>query len=396
MRGVDSIQQRHAWIAVPFAVVKKFGDDQAGYLAALIAYYGFFSIFPLLLVFVTVIGMILGSGSQLAATIQDSALSQFPVIGQQIKVSSLGASGVALAIGIATALWAGMGVTQAAQNAMNEIWDVKRKDRPNFLVGRLRSLIMLALLGVFVLAATALSGIAASVGRGIWIRVISIAGSLAVNLGLYLVAFRVLTSKDVKWRDVLPGAAFGALVWTALQFLGTYYIQHQVANARSTYGAFALVLGLLVWIYLGAQITLYAAEINVVLKARLWPRSLIQPPLTEADQHTYARAAKAEEQRPEERVEVAFDGAALRTNEGTPPRAKEAAPSRTSDGSSANASIDAAPMPSSHPRSSEAIPDGRSNGTRVRRRAAAGAALFLTGALVGRQLAGRHQAPRRE
>src|SRR6266511_4956071 len=104
---VDAFQQRRRWTAFPFAVIKKFGDDQAGYLAALIAYYGFFSVFPLLLVFVTVLGLILGSGSHLATTIQQSALSQFPVIGQQIKVNSLHGSGLALAIGIVGALWAG-------------------------------------------------------------------------------------------------------------------------------------------------------------------------------------------------------------------------------------------------------------------------------------------------
>jgi YihY family inner membrane protein len=376
LRVGDSIQQRHAWIAVPFAVVKKFGDDQAGYLAALIAYYGFFSIFPLMLVFVTVIGMILGSGSHLAVTIEQSALAQFPVIGQQIQVASLRASGLALAIGIVTALWAGLGVTQAAQNAMNEIWDIKRKDRPNFLFGRLRSLIMLAVLGVFIVAATFLSGIATSVGQGAWVQVISIAGSLIVNLGLYLVAFRVLTNKDLRWRDVLPGAAFGAVVWTAVQYLGTYYIQHQVAHARATYGTFALVLGLLIWIYLGAQITLYAAEINVVLKERLWPRSLIQPPLTEADQHTYVRAAEAEQQRPEERVEVAFDVAQAATNDGSP---------------SAAASTDLAPSASTPVGSSKAMSHAGSNGTGLARRATTGAALFLTGALVGRRLARRSQ-----
>ncbi len=249
LRKSDTVQQRHRWLAFPFAVIKKFGDDQAGYLAALIAYYGFFSVFPLLLVFVTVLGLILGSGSHLATTIQQSALSQFPVIGQQIKVNSLHGSGLALAIGIVGALWAGMGVTQAAQNAMNEIWDVKKKDRPNFLIGRLRSLAMLGVLGTFTLVATFLSGLANVAGTGTVIRVLFVIGSLVANLALFTVAFRVLTQLHLKWRDVVPGALFGAVIWTILQLVGTYYVQHQVAHARSTYGTFAFVIGLLIWIY---------------------------------------------------------------------------------------------------------------------------------------------------
>ncbi len=307
-RKIDAVQQRNRWLAFPFAVVKKFGDDQAGYLAALIAYYGFFSVFPLLLVFVTILGLILGGSSHLAHTIQTSALGQFPVIGEQIRVASLHGSTTALVVGILTALWAGMGVTQAAQNAMNEVWDVQKKDRPNFWISRLRGLIMLAILGTFVILSTFLSGLAASVGTGLAVRVLTTAASLVVNVALFMISFRVLTRKQLTWGDVLPGAVFGAVVWTALQVLGTYYIQHQVAGARSTYGAFAIVLGLLVWIYLGAQVTLYAAEINVVRKERLWPRSLMQPPLTEADKHTYRRQAQAEVQRPEEDVDVEFDG----------------------------------------------------------------------------------------
>jgi len=306
LRKSDTVQQRHRWLAFPFAVIKKFGDDQAGYLAALIAYYGFFSVFPLLLVFVTVLGLILGSGSHLATTIQQSALSQFPVIGQQIKVNSLHGSGLALAIGIVGALWAGMGVTQAAQNAMNEIWDVKKKDRPNFLIGRLRSLAMLGVLGTFTLVATFLSGLANVAGTGTVIRVLFVIGSLVANLALFTVAFRVLTQLHLKWRDVVPGALFGAVIWTILQLVGTYYVQHQVAHARSTYGTFAFVIGLLIWIYLGAQVTMYAAEINVVRKARLWPRGLVQPPLTPGDMDAYSRAAQAEQRRPEQEVEVAF------------------------------------------------------------------------------------------
>src|SRR5256886_10798109 len=104
---VDAFQQRRRWTAFPYAVIKKFGDDQAGNLAALIAYYGFFSIFPLLLVFVTALGLLLHGDPSLQRSIEQSALRNFPVIGPQISenVHSISRNGLALGVGIAGTLW---------------------------------------------------------------------------------------------------------------------------------------------------------------------------------------------------------------------------------------------------------------------------------------------------
>jgi YihY family inner membrane protein len=285
MRRVDRIQRSRSWLAFPFAVVKKFGDDRAGYLAALIAYYGFFSLFPLLLVFVTSLGLVLRHHAALRDSIIHSTLGQFPVIGSQIRVGSLTASGLAMAVGLVLAIWAGLGVTQAAQNAFNEVWGVPIRERPNFLISRFRGLLMLLVLGTMVILTTLLSGFAsASAGTGWVARILTTAGTLMINLALYLLAFRVLTRRNLTWGDVLPGACVGAAAWTVLQLVGNYYVANQVAGAKATYGTFAFVIGLLVWIYLGAQVTLYAAEVNVVRKGHLWPRSLVEPPLTQGDE----------------------------------------------------------------------------------------------------------------
>jgi hypothetical protein len=137
---------------------------------------------------------------------------------------------------------------------------------------------------------------------------VALLATLILNLVLYLVAFQVLTDRDLRWGDVVPGAAVGAVLWTALQSLGSYYVQHQVKNASEVYGIFGLVIGLLTWIYLGAQLTLLAAEVNVVRKNRLWPRSLLQkPPLAPADKRAMGRGAKVEERIEAEDVSVAFD-----------------------------------------------------------------------------------------
>jgi YihY family inner membrane protein len=309
LRRVDAFQKRHAPLAFPVAVVRKFGDDQAGNLAAVIAYYGFFSLFPLLLVLVTVLGMILRTNPDLQTRILDSALANFPVIGTDISrnVHALEGSGGTIALGIALTLWSGLGVIKATQTAMNTVWNVPFEHRPNFLKSTLRALIMLGVLGVMTLASAA----AGTVGGGSsqwWLVVLGLAISLVVNLFLFLLAFRVLTSENLTWRDVLPGAAVGSVAWTTLQALGGYYVSREIQGASDVYGAFAVVIGLLAWIFIGVQLTLLAAEVNVVRKRHLWPRSLVQPPFTDADVEALTRYAKQEGRRPEERIDVEVQG----------------------------------------------------------------------------------------
>jgi len=309
LRKVDALQRRHAAIAFPFAVVKKFGDDQAGNLAALIAYYGFFSLFPLLLVLVTILGMVLRNNPDLQQRIVDSALANFPVIGTQISrnVQALDGNGVALGIGIALILWSGLGVIKATQTAMNTVWNVPFKHRPNFLKSTLRALIRLAALGVLTLASAA----AGAVGAGSdhwWSLILGLVISLVMNFTLFMVSFRLLTSENLTWFDVLPGAVVGAVAWTALLALGGYYVSHQLRGASEVYGTFAVVIGLLAWIFIGAQFTLLAAEVNVVRKRHLWPRSLVQPPLTDADVQALRHYLKQADRRPEERIEVELEG----------------------------------------------------------------------------------------
>jgi YihY family inner membrane protein len=305
LKRIDLAHQRRAWIAFPYAVIKKSGDDQAGNLAALVAYYGFFSLFPLLLVFVTVLGIALEGNKQLQHKIEGSALANFPVLGNQISsnVHSLSGNGVGLVIGIAITLWAGLGVLRVMETAMNSVWNVPYKDRPGFLVSVIKALLMLFVLGTM----TVVSAVAGSVGAGSgsWpLATFGILLSLLLNTALFLLAFRILTKAQVSWLDVRPGAIVAAVAWTILQAVGGFYVRHQLSGASETYGMFAVVIGLLAWIYLGAQVTLLAAEINVVKKRHLWPRSVIQPPFTSADERALRHYAKQEERRPEETVVV--------------------------------------------------------------------------------------------
>jgi membrane protein len=299
LRYLDRTQQRWRPLAFPFAVLRKFGDDQAGSLAALIAYYGFFSLFPLLLVLVTLLGVVLRGHSGLRQRILESALVNFPVVGADLQRNAHALSGhttLGLVVGIGLALWGGLGVVRAMENAMNTVWQVPYRRRPNFWVSVARALVMLALFGAVTILATGAAAVG-SAGDVWWRAAIGIALSLALNFALFLLAFRILTTADVSWADVRLGAAVGAVAWTALQALGGFIVARQLEHAGSTYGTFAIVVGLLGWLYIGAQLTLYAAELNVVRARRLWPRSLIQPPLTEADRRQLDLQAKVEERR---------------------------------------------------------------------------------------------------
>ena len=308
LHRLDDAQQRHTWSAFPSAVIRKFGDDRAGSLAALIAYYGFFSLFPLMLVVVTVASFVLHGDEELQLRIVDSALAQFPVIGSQIRdnVGSIEGSVAALVVGIGGALWAGMAVLASVQTAMDEVWDVPRRDRASLFPRLLRGSVVLVALGAAVLVATLAAGISATLGSFAAVVAGSVLAAI-LNVAVMLIVFRVLTAAQVSWRDVLPGAVLAGVVWTGLQALGGYIVDSRISGAGNVYGLFAVVIGLLSWLYLGAQLTLIAAEVNVVLRKRLWPRSFFPPPTSPEDERALTLQAQQEETLDSEHVSVDFD-----------------------------------------------------------------------------------------
>jgi membrane protein len=297
LRPIDHFQQRHRWAAFPWAVNKKFGDDQGGNLSALITYYGFLSLFPLLLVLVTVLSYVLEGNEDLRQSIIDSAVADLPVLGDQIKnqITSVRGTGVALFIGVLVTLYGGLGIANALQNAMNRVWAVPMRHRPGFFPRIVRSLALIGLLGVGILVTTMLSQIGGTSGARAEVRIPALVASLLLNLGLFIVAFRVLTSAKVGLRDVLTGAIVAAIGWELLQILGRFYVQNILRGMSQTYGLFATVLGLLAWLFLQARLVMYSAEVNAVRKQRLWPRSMVSPPYTDADLRAFALYTATEE-----------------------------------------------------------------------------------------------------
>jgi YihY family inner membrane protein len=307
LRAIDRFQQRHSVLGLPFGVVKKYGDDQGGKKAALLAHYGFLSLFPLLLVFLTLLGYALANDPELQQGVIDTLARQFPVLGPQVEksISTIEGSGVALAVGVLGTLWGGLGITQSFQDTMNDIWNIPRRQRPSFWWRLARGLVALLLVAGEVVGATVLAQLGIA-GPGLLGRVDLLAGSFLLNLLMLLVMFQVLTGTRLRWRSLVPGAVVGALGWSVLQTVGVQILNHQLERANLLYGVFAVVLVLIGWLYLSTQLVLYAAELNVVLARRLWPRSLLQPPLTEPDRRVLTALARTEERRPEQRVEVTF------------------------------------------------------------------------------------------
>jgi YihY family inner membrane protein len=316
---LDEYQRRKRWLGVPIAVVYKFADDQGGYLAALITYYGFLSLFPLLLIFSTVLGFALPGNQALQQQLVDSALAQFPIIGDQLtdNAQPLRGSGAGLAVGILVALYGALGVAVAIQNALNQVWGVPMNRRPDPVRARLRSMLLLLLFGVGVLVTTVLSGLAAGAGDvgarlDFGLRVAAVAVSVAANCMLMMLAFRALTSRPVSVREILPGAILAALAFQVLLSTGAFFVRTGLLGSSQVYGLFGIVLGLMAWIYLEAVIVVLAAELNVVLARRLWPRSLLTPfvehvDLTGADRRSYTSYASAQQYKEAQSITVEFD-----------------------------------------------------------------------------------------
>jgi membrane protein len=301
IQAADQLQQRYAWLAVPVAVWKKFGDDDAGNLAALIAYYAFVAIFPLLLVLFTVLDIVLKDDPGLHQRLLDSTLGHFPVIGPQLgSVHPLSQTGLPLVIGLLGTFIGARSVATAMQNALNSVWEIPLVRRPGFPWSWLRSFGLILVIGLGLMGTTILSGLASGAGHvlsGVAATIAAVVVSLLLNIGLFWLAFRLGTASEIGWKQLRLGAVIGAVIWQILQYFGTYFVSHQLAHASSAYGTFAVVLGLIAWLYLEAELTLYAVEINVVLAYRLWPRSIAPPPYNEQDRRAFELYAQAQQRK---------------------------------------------------------------------------------------------------
>ncbi|AMY18702.1 YihY family inner membrane protein [Rhodococcoides kroppenstedtii] len=309
---LDRFQRRRPAVGYPLAVVYKFVDDQGGYLAALIAYYAFVSLFPLLLLFSTTLGIVLAGNPDLQQRILDSAMSQIPLIGDQLGQPDRLSGGVgAIVIGVVGSLYGGLGVAVAAQNAMNVAWAVPKNERPDPITARIRGFGLLVTVGTAVIGVTVLNGFNAAGFFGSVAQVFVVIAAVVLNTATFVVAFRLGTTRPVTVRDVLPGAALAGVLWQVLQSFGGYYVQTVVGGADTTNGVFAIVLGLLAFLYIAALVVVLCIEVNVVRVDTLHPRALLTPftdnvELTDGDRDAYTAQAEAQRSKGFEEIDVSF------------------------------------------------------------------------------------------
>jgi YihY family inner membrane protein len=265
-RRVSTWLESHGITSFAAAVYRKSQEDRSGSLAALITYYALLSVFPLLLLALTVLHEVLGNDPALRRDITNSALAQFPVIGTELgrRIKPLSGNGIGFAFAFLLLLWGTLGVTNAAQQAMGDVWDVDQEVRPGLLPRVGRELAFLTGLGLSVVVGTFLASVFAVGGSSWLVRVLGLLGSLAINFALYLFAFRILTPRPLGFRELRLGALVGAVAWTAVQAGGGWLVARQLRHSSELYGFFAIVLGLAAWLYLGARVSVIAAEVNVV------------------------------------------------------------------------------------------------------------------------------------
>jgi YihY family inner membrane protein len=309
VRRIDTVQQRHKAPAFAVGLIKKYGDDNGGVLVANLAHSGFVSLFPLLLVLVTLLGLVASHDPAVRHQVLKAVAHQVPIIGNQLtgNVQQLRRSSIiGLIAGLIVLTWGATGLAQAGLFTMEQVWNLPGPARPGYIPRLGRAVEFLAVLGFGVAVTTLLTslglyghgpGLVAAGGEAL---------VAAVNVGMFFLSFRVLTPRGVPTRKLVPGAVAGGLAWTVLQALGTYVVGH-FRDTDAVYGAFGTVLVLLAWISLSVEIAVYAAELNVVLARRLWPRSIVQPPLTEADRAVLAVQALQNQRRDDQRIHVSYD-----------------------------------------------------------------------------------------
>jgi uncharacterized BrkB/YihY/UPF0761 family membrane protein len=304
--AIDRWQRRRRAPGVGYAVIKKFGDDNANLLVVSLAWYGFTAIFPLLLVLVTLLGFI---GQRSLGGDVVSTLHQFPVVGdsfnpansQQLQGSTFG-----LIIGLAGLIYGAQGVTQTAQQAMATVWAVPPFARTGFLPRLGRSLAGLITIGGTFLVNAPIATFVTRPGESYAIRIPVLAGLVAINSCLYWLSFKILTPRSIAGRALIPGAILGAVAFTALITVGTGLVTHQLRNASNTYGTFGSVIGIVAFLLLLAKLSIYAAELNPVLQRRLYPRALPFGELTKADRQVQYELIDAQRRTSDETIGVDF------------------------------------------------------------------------------------------
>ena len=300
----DRTQRRHGVFGFPYAVVKKYGDDQGGRQAALITYYGFLSVFPLLLLGVAVLSRVLADHSdlreRLIAAIVPEALR--PTV--EHSLATLPTSAVPFVVGLIGLLFSGTGVVFSAYQTLNNVAAVRYRFRAGFVSRYVRVFVVLAVLMLGALVTGALTVVATALpGQPGVQRAAAVLGSALVVFVVLLLGAKLLLARHAPLWALWPGAVLGAVAVTVVLNAGAPLLARLVAKAGPVYGSFATVAGMFALLYLVGQALVYAAEVAAVRYARLWPRALDLNHPTAADARALALLAREQERIPAARIE---------------------------------------------------------------------------------------------
>ena len=261
---VTALRRRWRPIDVIVEMLDGFRRHLTGRNAAVLTYYGFLTLFPLFLAASTILGFVLESRPEWREDLLDSAVDSVPFIGDQIAAGEISGSWIALTIGLAGAMWGSLKAFVGIQSAYDDTWEIDIDDRASGGQQRIKALIGLAAIGGSQIGNVTLAAIVDQAGLPLIGRLALIAGGFAINLVVVGVMYRYLTSAEVSWSMVMPGAVFTALLYTAAQFAGTA-LTTRILDSAESYGDFAGVIALLTWLSLHALVNLFGAELNAAL-----------------------------------------------------------------------------------------------------------------------------------
>lgn len=276
IQRLDNFQRRHRLPAFIVAVIKKYDEDDAGRQAALLTYYAFLSLFPLLLILTTLTEYLSSGHTELQASIVEGAKNYFPVLGAQLAshVNTLQTSGLALIAGVLFTLYGAHGVADAFQRGVQHLWKIPESERDGFPKSTIKSLSIILIAGIGFVVASASVALAAATGHGWVFRLLSIVINLVIWSGLFILLLNISLPRHIPFKETRAAALTAAIGLVILQVVGGYLVARELKRLDALYTYFALALGLLFWIYLQVQVLFYALEIAAVRSHKLWPRRL--------------------------------------------------------------------------------------------------------------------------
>jgi uncharacterized BrkB/YihY/UPF0761 family membrane protein len=280
VQRVDELQRRRTVFGFPYAVAKRYGEDHGGWLGSLIAYYGFFSLYPLLVVFVTIATWVLRDRPDALQSVLEALWSQLPFVSAELsagveeQVQDLTGQGWVLVLSLIVTLWGAIGVVRVLQDTVNTIWGVPRYRRPRFFAKLLRGLAVIALLGIGVIGTAVVAGVTLAVDLPLVAALGAAIGNIALVTGIAIALYHLTIGTTVETADVLPGALITAAGTYGITLVGGLYVKHVIARMSGVYGPFASTIGLLAYVSLIVQVFVLGTETSVVRARRLWPRSL--------------------------------------------------------------------------------------------------------------------------